>query len=410
MKKYCILLLIILLGTSTVPTFADSPDISAKAVFAVEVSTGKILYDKNAQEPLPIASLSKLLTTYLVYEEIAAGRLSMDTPVTLSDYAVNLMKNPAASNIPMAKREYSVKELLEASLITSANSASIALAEKIAGSETAFVDKMKAQLDHWGITDYHLVNATGLNSSAIPKEHLYPGAQATDENHLSAQAIGLVAYHLIQKYPQVLEITSQSRLTFDGNDYKASNLLLKGQPNERPEVDGLKTGTTELSGPSLATTSMENGMRILTIVLNAKTPDNSPNARYEVTQQLLDHIKTSYHLKTVWQKGQAKSNLTLSIKDGVKSDIPLVAAEDLTIITPIKPANPNQLKISTQSFKSAPIKQGETLGSATLLDNNLVGKGYLVDPPKKIPLIAGQSIDKEHIILIWWKRLISAFK
>lgn len=153
------------MGAATVK--ADEYDLAAKSAIAVDASSGKILYEKNSTTPIEVGSLTHLLTAYLVYEAISEGKLSLDTDVDISDYAYNLTANPYITNLPLEARRYTVEELLEASLLVSANSATIALAEKVAGSEENFVKMMKDKLKEWKITDATILNATGTDTRLL---------------------------------------------------------------------------------------------------------------------------------------------------------------------------------------------------------------------------------------------------
>ena len=151
MKKIIALLFTCLFCSFCPLVSADDFDVAAKNAIAFDVNTGKILYEKEATTPVPIGSLTKLLSAYLVYDAIKAEKITMDSQVEISEYALKLTTNYNISNLPLDKGSYSVEELLEASLIANANSATIALAEKIAGSEKKFVDLMKVKLKEWGI-------------------------------------------------------------------------------------------------------------------------------------------------------------------------------------------------------------------------------------------------------------------
>lgn len=138
MKKIFLTLLTVSLLGGASTAVAQDFTIAAKHAIAVEANTGKILYEKDATQPVEIASITKLITVYLVYEALENGSITLSTPVDISDYPYQLTTNSEASNIPMEARNYTVEELLEATLVSSANSAAIALAEKIAGSRKRF--------------------------------------------------------------------------------------------------------------------------------------------------------------------------------------------------------------------------------------------------------------------------------
>ena len=250
MKKIILTLLSLSLIGSASTVAAQDFNVAAKHVIAVEANTGKILYEKDATQPVEIASITKLITVYLVYEALENGSITLSTPVDISDYPYQLTTNSEASNVPMEARNYTVEELLEATLVSSANSAAIALAEKIAGSEKDFVDMMRAKLLEWGIKDATVVNTTGLNNETLG-DNIYPGSNKDDENKLSAYDVAIVARNLIKKYPQVLEITKKPSSTFAGMTITSTNYMLEGMPAYRGGFDGLKTGTTDKAGESL---------------------------------------------------------------------------------------------------------------------------------------------------------------
>ena len=148
-------------------TLAAENDFSspASAAFAVDYDTGKVFYNQNADEPLGIASMTKLITAYIVFDEIEKGTISWEDKVPVSEKLKKMSKDPDLSNIPIKdKHDYTVRDALEASLISSANSLTSALAELISGSEIKFVDRMYKQLDDWNIKDGYLVTASGLGN------------------------------------------------------------------------------------------------------------------------------------------------------------------------------------------------------------------------------------------------------
>ena len=139
MKKIILTLLSLSVIGAASTVDAQDFNIAAKHAIAVEANTGKILYEKDATQPVEIASITKLITVYLVYEALENGSITLSTPVDISDYPYKLTTNSEASNVTMVALNYTVEQLLEATLVSSANSAAIALAEKIAGSEKDFV-------------------------------------------------------------------------------------------------------------------------------------------------------------------------------------------------------------------------------------------------------------------------------
>ncbi|EQC70654.1 D-alanyl-D-alanine carboxypeptidase [Streptococcus sp. HSISB1] len=403
MKKVIAALAILLafIGSSV---YADDFDVAAKHAIAVEATTGKVLYEKDATTPAGIASMTKILTVYLTYKEIDKGNLSWDTKVPISDYAYDLTANSDASNVPMEAREYTVEQLVNAAMVASANSAAIALAEQIGGSESNFVDMMKAQLNEWGITDAKLVNASGLNNSYLG-DNIYPGSSSTDENMLSARDIAIIARHLITEYPDVLKISSQTTADFDGSTMNTYNYMLKDMPYERDGVDGLKTGTTELAGASFVATSTENGMRIISVVMNADGWEENDFARFEATNKLLDYVKSNYEMTTIIEAGQSYKNSKAKVKDGKEKTVPVVAAQDLNVVHRIGTDVSAKFSSKAKGYE-ATINKGDKVGKFEYNDNQIVGTGYLDSKPS-VPALAKNEVKKSIFLKVWWNHFVT---
>ncbi|WP_024344764.1 D-alanyl-D-alanine carboxypeptidase PBP3 [Streptococcus equinus] len=403
MKKVIAALAILLafIGSSV---YADDFDVAAKHAIAVETTTGKVLYEKDATTPAGIASMTKILTVYLTYKEIDKGNLSWDTKVPISDYAYDLTANSDASNVPMEAREYTVEQLVNAAMVASANSAAIALAEQIGGSESNFVDMMKAQLNEWGITDAKLVNASGLNNSYLG-DNIYPGSSSTDENMLSARDIAIIARHLITEYPDVLKISSQTTADFDGSTMNTYNYMLKDMPYERDGVDGLKTGTTELAGASFVATSTENGMRIISVVMNADGWEENDFARFEATNKLLDYVKSNYEMTTIIEAGQSYKNSKAKVKDGKEKTVPVVAAQDLNVVHRIGTDVSAKFSSKAKGYE-ATINKGDKVGKFEYNDNQIVGTGYLDSKPS-VPALAKKEVKKSIFLKVWWNHFVT---
>ena len=213
MKKIITLLLCLMLALlSTSPVKAEDLDLGAQHAIAIDGTTGKILYEKNSDEKKEVGGISNLLTTYLVYEAIQQGKISLTDDVDISDKAYQLTAVEGISNVPLEARKYKVKDLLTALLVSNANSAAIALAEKVAGSEEKFVLLMKAKLKDWGITDATIVNTSGLNQSIIDGDE--ENKKKNTENKLSAYDVAVIAKHLLEDFPEVTKITSLSHAEF----------------------------------------------------------------------------------------------------------------------------------------------------------------------------------------------------
>ena len=406
MKKLFLTLLTLISFGSATTVFAQDFDVAAKHAIAVEANSGKILYEKDATQPVEIASISKLLTVYLVYEALEQGKISLSTPVEISDYPYQLTTNSAASNVPMEARNYTVEELLEATLVSSANSAAIALAEKIAGSEKDFVDMMKAKLQEWGIQDATLVNTTGLNNETLGN-NIYPGSKKDDENKLSAYDVAVVARNLILKYPQVLEITKKPSSTFSGMTIHSTNYMLEGMPAYRGGVDGLKTGTTDKAGASFVGTTVEKGMRIITVVLNADNQDTNPYARFTATSSILDYISSNFSLQTIVKQGESYEDSKSPVLDGKEDTVTAVAKEDIKIVQRLGSRTQSTITYTSDTTEhTAPLEAGTVVGHLTYEDKDLVGQGYITTDKPSFEMVAEKNVEKAFFLKVWWNRFV----
>lgn len=404
MKKVFAVLALLLAFIGNKVAADDTFDVAAKHAIAVEASTGKVLYEKDATTPDGIASMTKILTVYLTYKEIDKGNLSWDTKVPISDYAYDLTANSDASNVPMEAREYTVEQLVNAAMVASANSAAIALAEKIGGTESKFVDMMQTQLQEWGINDTKLFNASGLNNSYLG-DNIYPGSSSTDENTLSARDVAIIAQHLITEYPDVLKISNQTTADFEGSTMNTYNYMLKGMPYERDGVDGLKTGTTELAGASFVATSTENGMRIISVVMNADGWQENEFARFEATNALLDYVKSNYEMITLVDAGESTKNSKAKVIDGKEKTVPAVASQELKVVHRI--GTDVSVKFSTKvKGYEATINKGDKVGSFIYDDKQIIGTGYLESKPS-VPALAKKEVKKSIFLKVWWNHFVT---
>ena len=406
MKKLFLTLITLISFGSATTAFAQDFDVAAKHAIAVEATTGKILYEKDSTQPVEIASISKLLTVYLVYEALDQGKITLSTPVEISDYPYQLTTNSEASNVPMEARNYTVEELLEATLVSSANSAAIALSEKIAGSEKDFVDMMKTKLLEWGIQDATLVNTTGLNNETLGN-NIYPGSKKDDENKLSAYDVAVVARNLILKYPQVLEITKKPSSTFAGMTITSTNYMLEGMPAYRGGIDGLKTGTTDKAGASFVGTTVEKGMRIITVVLNADNQDTNPYARFTATSALLDYISSNFALQTIVNQGESYQDSKSPIYDGKQDTVTAVAKEDIKIVQRLGSRAQSSITYTPDRTEhAAPLEAGTVVGHLTYEDKDLVGQGYITTDNPTFDMVAEKNVEKAFFLKVWWNRFV----
>ncbi|HFI0085353.1 TPA: D-alanyl-D-alanine carboxypeptidase PBP3 [Streptococcus suis] len=404
-KLFLTLLTMFTLFLGITPVLAEDFSVAAKHAIAVEVSTGKVLYEQDSQTPASIASISKLLSVYLVYEALEKGEIQLDTMVDISDYPYSLTANTELSNVNLDARSYSVSDLLNASLITSSNSAIIALAEKIAGSEAAFVDKMKAKVAELGITDATIVNTSGLDNSDLG-ENIYPGSKPDDSNQFSALDVAIIARRLILDYPQVLNITSLNAYDFGGYTYYSTNQMLSEGTHARGGVDGLKTGTSNSAGSSFVATTTQANMRIITVVLNATDGLTNSDNRFVETNNLMNYVYNNYSAITLVKKGEAFENSSVKLFNGTKASSPAVATADLLAIEKNTSEQPVTATFTSNQIEfDAPITSGTVVGQLKIVDNDLIGVGYL-DNIAQIDMAIPTTIKTAPWPVSWWNQFV----
>ncbi|HFU3863877.1 TPA: D-alanyl-D-alanine carboxypeptidase PBP3 [Streptococcus suis] len=404
-KLFLTLLTMFTLFLGITPVLAEDFSVAAKHAIAVEVSTGKVLYEQDSQTPASIASISKLLSVYLVYEALEKGEIQLDTMVDISDYPYSLTANTELSNVNLDVRSYSVSDLLNASLVTSSNSAIIALAEKIAGSEAAFVDKMKAKVAEWGITDATIVNTSGLDNSDLG-ENIYPGSKPDDSNQFSALDVAIIARRLILDYPQVLNITSLNAYDFGGYTYYSTNQMLSEGTHARGGVDGLKTGTSNSAGSSFVATTTQANMRIIAVVLNATDGLTNSDNRFVETNNLMNYVYNNYSAITLVKKGEAFENSSVKLFNGTKASSPAVATADLLAIQKNTSEQPVTATFTSNQIEfDAPITSGTVVGQLKIVDNDLIGVGYL-DNIAQIDMAIPTTIKSAPWPVSWWNQFV----
>lgn len=290
-----ILLLGLLLQPLEPKAEEGSLNLHVAGAILIDAETGQILYEQNAEQPLGIASMTKMMSEYLLFEAIEEGTISWDQTYNVTDYTYRISQDRALSNVPLrADGTYTIRELYEAMAIYSANAATIAIAETIAGTEAQFVDMMNKKAEELGLEDYTFVNSTGLNNEDLQGMHQVGGA--TDENVMPAKSVAKLAYHLLKDYPEVLETSSIPSKTFregtsDAIEMDNWNFMLPGFVYEYPGVDGLKTGTTNFAGHNFTGTAVRNGTRLISVVMKATDAQGvgSYKARFDATRALFDY-------------------------------------------------------------------------------------------------------------------------
>ena len=256
--------LMLVLGLT--PT-AYALDIEAASAFVMDAQTGECLYEYNGDVARVPASMTKVLTAYIVYQELEKGTLTWDTPVKIShNVAVKSRDSSYPMAVPLTEgKTYSVDTLMHLIMIPSASASCIAMAEHISGSEAAFVERMNQTAD-----------ALGLNAT-------YYNCHGARVNYITARSQAMLTRRFIQDYPDILRITSKSGVSFNGRWYNNTNHMLNTMaPYEG--LDGFKTGTISEAGYCVTTTAERNGRRVISVVMKS----TSDAQRFADSRQLLD--------------------------------------------------------------------------------------------------------------------------
>ncbi len=262
---------------------AQSLDLEAEAAILMDATTGAILFAYNADEPLPPASVSKLMTELLVLEAVREGKVQWEDELSFSRYAAGV----PGVRLGVADGEtISLREAFEATAIYSANDAAIALAEHIAGTEALFVDRMNAKAQEIGLShNTRFANASGLSSSDLTQRP-DAGKYNQAETRMTAKDIAKLASYLVKEYPEILDVTSRTQVELsDREALPATNWMLPGERYAYAGNDGLKTGYTEAAGYCFVGTAQRAGQRLVSVVMNTSTKD----ARFTETAKLFEY-------------------------------------------------------------------------------------------------------------------------
>ncbi|WP_062350946.1 serine hydrolase [Bacillus kwashiorkori] len=395
---------------------ATKLDIKAKAAIIIDAKTGKVLYEDNADELLGVASMSKMLTEYLVLEAIHEGRISWDQKVTINEF-VHKLSSPylGLSNVGLTQGEaYTVKELYQAMAIHSANAATVALAEVIAGTEGNFVKLMNEKAAELELGDFHFVNSTGLNNSDMLDNHP-EGTDINDENKMSARATAKLAYHLLNDFPEVLDTAKISRLKFrDGRTYNNFNWMLPELTFEYEGVDGLKTGSTNFAGYCFTATAVKSNQRFITVIMNTK----SQIERFNETAKLLDYAFANFGEDTLFEKGFVpESKKTLPVTKGKDDSVKIATKDPLSLI--IKNGEKdkykaklvlNKKKLNEDGQLTAPVKEGDVVGYLTY-EYDGDDLGFITDKEStvKVDVVATESVEKANWFVLMMRGIGNFF-
>ena len=364
MKRFLAAGLVCLLIMVCLPMSAGAVEleIQAKAAVLMDAATGTVLYEHNSHESLPPASVTKVMTMLLIMEAIDSGHIGWEDAVTASEAAAA----KGGSQIYLKVGEtMPVSTLLKAVAVASANDAACALAEHIAGSETAFVEKMNARAAELGMKDTHFVNCTGLDDADTAKEH-----------RTSAYDIALMSRQLLTRHPDIKKFTTIWMDTIRDGAFGLANTnkLVRFYPG----ATGLKTGYTSQAGFCLSASACRDGMELIAVVLGGE----SSAERFSACKQMLDHGFAAYALIAPELDGQ----VAVPVKLGREKEVSAVPSGQSALLIEKGQKNSVTTQIQLAEEIAAPVSQGQRLGTMTVKS----GQQVLAE----IPLVAANGVER----------------
>lgn len=372
-------LIMCLLATVVKPRQARAAMINSRAAMLVDAETGQVIYQQNADQQLPVASVSKLLTACVIEDEISAHQLQWQQKVKISKAVAAVSSDPNYSAIGLqAGQSYTVRDLFDAMMVKSADGAALALSMANGDSIKQFNAKLAKKARQIGMKDVKIVNAVGLRNGDL-KQLQQPKISKNAENAMSTRNVAVLTRYLIKHYPQILKVTSRPQQNFtiaSGQVFLAdnSNQMLPGRPYVVPDVviDGLKTGTSDQAGACFVSTGTYQGRRLITVVLGAN--QNDPGDRFVQTQRLYQYLSSDVRLQT----------LTLSRQQAVKQVVRGDKRQIKVKAAPLKVWQPADIHhtpkvhlhyrtslVDRRGRLVAPVNKGQRLGTANVSGKSL---------------------------------------
>ena len=344
MKK--LILCLLLLFSFNIVVKAEEFAKNAKSAILIEYSTGKVLYEKNANEKLPPASMTKIMTMLLTMEKIEEGSISYDSMVNISSNAAAM---GGSQMFLEANTQVKLSELLKGIAVASANDAAVAISEFIGGSEENFVVMMNEKTKSLGLENTNFVNPHGLD---------------TENHYSSAKDMAIMARELI-KHEDILKYTSTYEDYFNKSDGSRTWLVNTNKLVRFYQgVDGLKTGYTKNAMYCLTATAKKNNIRFITVLMGEESSD----LRSKETTELLNYAFSTYKLNTIVSKDKSLGEIV--VEKGDKEKVNVVTKEDINEVEKInQESNEYQFNIKTNNVV-APIKRGDIVGVVEIKDKD----------------------------------------
>ena len=375
MKRTCLMLALLLTFSSLLPRAgAVDLEVGGKSALLMDAATGTILYEKNAHEALPPASVTKVMTMLLIMEAIDSGKIRWEDTVTASESAAA----KGGSQIYLKVGEtMPVSDMVKSIAVSSANDCACAMAEHIAGSEAAFVDLMNEKADNLGMRDTNFVNCTGLDDGADASNH-----------KTSAYDIALMSRELLTKHPDIKKYTTIWMDTVRGGAFGLSNTnkLVRFYSG----ATGLKTGFTSTAGYCLSATAEREGMELIAVVMGCETS----NIRTAACKAMLDYGFANFALLTP----ELSESPAVEVKLGTTERVSLIPGKQPRLLVDKALKNSVTTDISLSEAVTAPVTAGQSLGTLVIRS----GEQVLAE----VPLVAAREVPR----LTWLQLVVIALK
>jgi D-alanyl-D-alanine carboxypeptidase (penicillin-binding protein 5/6) len=369
-----VLSVFIMIISLQLPSLAQFESTAGSALL-MEASTGKILYEKEADIAKPPASITKLMTLLLAFEAIENGQAKWEDLVPISEKAWRMegsrMFLEVGTKIPY-------KDIVTGISVVSANDGCVALAEYLYGSESSFVQKMNDKARELGMSKTQYQNASGL-----PAEGHY----------MSARDIGILTKQLLEKYPKILEIESMTQYTFNNILQYNRNPLL----GRFPGADGLKTGWTTEAGYCLVGTAQQNGIRMIAVVLNATSEDH----RLQAAQELLNHGFKNFEFTDAVSAGAVVG--TVQVAEGKEMSVPIKLDAGARVFIPV----------NSKAQLSYELKMNSTVLTAPITPDTVVGEYVILHDGQvqaSVPVSTVQGMERAGRVELLLRRISAFFK
>ena len=325
----------------------DAPPVSSKSYMLLDAGSGSVVAERDGDEPLPPASLTKIMTSFVAASELAAGRITLDDDVPIS---VKAWRTGGSKMFVREGTFVKLADLLRGIVIQSGNDASVAVAEYIGGDEEGFANMMNAHAQELGMTASRFVNSAGLPD---------------DGHYSSARDMALLTAALIERYPEHYRMYSERSFEYGGIEQPNRNRLLWRDKS----VDGVKTGHTDAAGYCLVASALRDGMRLIAAVMGA----DSVNARFQDAQKLLAYGFRYYETREIYPAGEIIQ--TAEVWYGTEETVDITVAEPLRLTLPRGRYDDLDAMVDLPQLIEAPIETGAELGKVRIvLDEELLAE------------------------------------